>query len=569
MTDLQAQQHKHAFTLNARCPATAITTPTLVRAAWALVAGCMTNSEDVTFGVTMSNHNLATGTAMLPARFKLSRHRTVSEYLCSVQNQVAEMGQHCPPCLQQISGINQGAAHACMFQTLLGVETGEDAALRKNSGLGSGQSQLGNQHPGLAILVQISGSSITATACYNAAMIEPKDLEALLFRLEHVMRQLDQASPAQELARISIISPHDLGRIWEWNREVPPTIKRCLHDMIEERIQSQPDYAAICAWDGDFTYGELGSLATALAVQLISKYGLGSGSVIPICFEKSKWTLVAILAVLKTGNGFILLDSNLPKQRLEAITRQVSPALIVSSPANESLCLQLCSTVVPLSAGNTPVGIAELECAFPTVSPDSIVWMVFTSGSTGTPKGVLISHQNVASALFHQQPGFGIEKSSRVYDFSSYGFDMSHCFVFQALVCGACVCVPNDADRRNDLAASMNGLRANTVFLTPSVSRLISPEQVPMIKSMVIGGEAIRISDVQTWFGKTRLINAYGPSECTPVSVLNVSSSPEDALLIALARIHGSWTLQMTVSCSHQALSANSSLRDLLWVLGI
>uniref|UniRef100_A0A8H7N1B4 Condensation domain-containing protein n=1 Tax=Bionectria ochroleuca TaxID=29856 RepID=A0A8H7N1B4_BIOOC len=182
MTDLQAQQHKHAFTLNARCPATAITTPTLVRAAWALVAGCMTNSEDVTFGVTMSNHNLATGTAMLPARFKLSRHRTVSEYLCSVQSQVAEMGQHCPPCLQQISGINQGAAHACMFQTLLGVETGEDAALRKNSGLGSGQSQLGNQHPGLAILVQISGSSITATACYNAAMIEPKDLEALLFR---------------------------------------------------------------------------------------------------------------------------------------------------------------------------------------------------------------------------------------------------------------------------------------------------------------------------------------------------------------------------------------------------
>ncbi|CAH0057103.1 unnamed protein product [Clonostachys solani] len=519
MTDVSVQQHKHAFTFNPRCPDTAITTPTLVRAAWALVAGCMTNSDDVTFGVTVSSHNLATSPAMLPARIKLSRHQTVSRYLCSVQNQIAEMGQHCPPCLQQISGINPGAAHACMFQTLLGVETGEDAGSRKLSGFGSGQSQPGTQHPGLEIMVQISGSSITTTACYNTAMIELQDLEALLIRLEHVMHQLDQVSHTQELARISIISSHDLGRIWEWNREVPSTIKRCLHEMIEETIQSQPDYPAVCAWDGDFTYRELGSLATALAAQLISKYGLGSGSVIPICFEKSKWTIVAILAVLKTGNGFILLDSNLPEQRLEAITQQVNPALIVSSPSNESLCLQLCSTVVSLSAEINPVDIAELECAFPTVSPDSIVWMVFTSGSTGTPKGVLISHQNVASSLHHQQPGFGIDKSSRVYDFSSYGFDMSHCFAFQALVCGGCVCVPNDADRRNDLAA----------------------KQVPMIKSMVIGGEAIRISDAETWFGKTKLTNAYGPSECTPVSLLNISSSPEDALLIGRGIGQNTW----------------------------
>ncbi len=51
----------------------------------------------------------------------------------------------------------------------------------------------------------------------------------------------------------------------------------------------------------------------------------------PLCFEKSKWTAVAALAVLKAGGAFALLDPSQPVARLRSIIGQTGAKVMMCS----------------------------------------------------------------------------------------------------------------------------------------------------------------------------------------------------------------------------------------------
>ncbi|KJZ72182.1 hypothetical protein HIM_08447 [Hirsutella minnesotensis 3608] len=135
--------------------------------------------------------------------------------------------------------------------------------------------------------------------------------------------------------------------------------------------------------------------------------------------------------------------------------------------------------------------------------PSSILFVIFTSGSTGAPKGVVISNANAASAMHYQAEHMGITAESRVYEFASYSFDVSISDFLVTLTAGGCLCVPSDQDWRTRLEESIVALNANTLDLTPSVANLLSPASVPGIHTILLSGEALRLRDVQRWWGKS------------------------------------------------------------------
>lgn len=131
-----------------------------------------------------------------------------------------------------------------------------------------------------------------------------------------------------------------------------------------------------------------------------------------------------------------------------------------------------------------------------------------------------------------------------MYDFSSYSFDTSLSQTFTALAAGACLCVPREQDRINNLAQSITSLRANVVALTPSVAQLLGPRDTPTVHSVILIGELLHLRDITRWWGQVRILNIYGPYECTPYSVINSHAScPQDATRIGIGAGQVIWVV--------------------------
>ncbi|KAL2679311.1 Nonribosomal peptide synthetase 30 [[Neocosmospora] mangrovei] len=512
------------------------TPSTLIRAAWTLVVGSMTNSDDVVFGVTVSGRSAPVAAidevpgptmATVPFRSRLERNMLVADYLRSVQQQAIDMIPFEQAGLPRIAKLSNDCEHACRFQTLLVVQPEETAdILSEFDDEHGGPERWFNNTYALLLEIQLgdrkANSSGSVKARFDSRIIQANAVKSLLERLVFVIHQLSGTeNMARVLSDIDVVTPVDLDRIWQWNKTVPAAIDRNVHDMILERALSQPDRPAVHAWDGEFTYREFTRLSSTLARRLIDQYEVHPGDIVGLCFEKSKWTSVAILAVLQAGAGFAMLDPFLPETRLKTIVDQVNARVVVSSQKQRDLTLQLgCDQVLHL----TPDVFSKPEGTLVNVGTDLSlpVYIIFTSGSTGIPKGSIISHRSLASSLVHQREGCGFNQSSRVYDFSSYSFDAPLFLAFQTFSAGGCLCVPSDEDRKSRLAESLRGLEANFALIPPSASHLVSPEQIPDLKTLMVGGEASTVKDLERWSSADlMLINAYGPCECTAVSMIN------------------------------------------------
>ncbi|KAL6701464.1 hypothetical protein J3F84DRAFT_399195 [Trichoderma pleuroticola] len=341
----------------------------------------------------------------------------------------------------------------------------------------------------------------------------------------------------------------DLNTIWTWNATVPAVVERCVHDIFLELAHEQPESPAICAWDGELTYGHLDELSTRLA-RYLTEVGIGPGTIVPLCFEKSMWMPVAMLGVMKAGGASVALDSSQPVERLLGIVQQVGSQVMLTSSLNYELASKLTkSTPIIVDRESltshqfkTTVGKDDsIRPASVPTKPSDLLYVVFTSGSTGTPKGAMISHSNFSSAARYQQPFLHLHQNSRIYDFASYSFDVSWANFLNAITSGGCLCIPSEHDRHNRIEDSMRELRANYVEATPSVAELLNPESLPKLDVLVLGGELLVQEHLSCIHAPGNVINTYGPAECTITST-GVKVMPGDPDIKSIGRGLGTTT---------------------------
>ena len=97
------------------------------------------------------------------------------------------------------------------------------------------------------------------------------------------------------------------------------------------------------------------------------------------------------------------------------------------------------------------------------VTPTNVAYAIFTSGTSGKPKGAIIEHRAICSSAMAHTKGIGMDATSRVLQFASYAFDACIMEILSALIVGACVCIPSEQGRTDDLAGEVRRLQATTL----------------------------------------------------------------------------------------------------------
>ena len=329
-------------------------------------------------------------------------------------------------------------------------------------------------------------------------------------------------SPQTRLADLDYLSDRTLRRIEAFNengyQEEP--VQRCVQDVIYKQVQLHPEKEAVCAWDGALTYRELWRHVQYMAQGLVAE-GVGPETVVPLCFEKSVWTAVAMLAVMEAGAAFCPLDATQPESRLQQLVSRLGAEVLLCSRSHVQKLSSICNKIVPVDGDS----FSDLSQAITTkrqerAQPSDVAYVLWTSGSTGEPKGVVIEHRAYCSSAPVQASAYGMKSDYRMFQYSSYVFDASIQEILTTLMIGGTVCVPDEHSRMNDLAGVMNRLRVNWAVLTPSVVTFLTPAMVPGLKTLLLCGEVMSQENIATW-SSISLMNGYGPAECSVAATAN------------------------------------------------
>ncbi|QWQ39670.1 amino acid adenylation domain-containing protein [Streptomyces sp. YPW6] len=307
-----------------------------------------------------------------------------------------------------------------------------------------------------------------------------------------------------------------------------------------ERFRATPDAVAVDTGAATLTYGELDRASQALAGSLLA-HGVTPGSLVGLLTEPGADTVVAVVAALRAGAGWVPLDAGHPTARLaDQLTRSGARTVLchtATRAAGEALgdvTLVPVDVPPPLSRNSVRYpGEAAGPGAVAHTDADGIAYVIFTSGSTGRPKAVPITHRSMENYLGWAIDTFGYDAHDRLAQTASPCFDASVRQLLAPLLVGATV-VTVDRDLLRDPDRLLTHVERHRITVWSSVptlweqllsaaeARVSRGEPLPDLSALRwvhVGGEALSPAHVRRWFDLfgdgRRIANLYGPTEAT------------------------------------------------------
>ncbi|KAI8177502.1 Nonribosomal peptide synthase atnA [Colletotrichum sp. SAR 10_76] len=411
--------------------------------------------------------------------------------------------------IQNISRIDANCKAACEFQSMMIIQPEVDMAMDGAPFTAFERPQDLDKFNSHAVMVECSlqETSVHVNFNYDTEYLDHSQASRLVDYFDTALGFLVASQTTRLETFFAQPSAEDIKQIQAWNQKRPCTTEACIHQLFETQAQIQPNAQAIFSWDGHLSFSELDKKASQLARVLVD-LGVGPESKVVYCFEKSLYTVVSMLAILKAGGAMVPLDPAYPLERKSFIVQNVAAKVVVVSSSQADSFSGLDTPVVTVNQAlfenMDKLHVQAFSSA--EVQPHHAATVLFTSGTNA------------------QSAGMQMFKGSRILQFSAHVFDVSVIEIVNALVLGACICIPSDEDRLNNLAGFVTESQADWAFFTPSFARTLDPGDLPSLKTVCMGGEAMTVDNIETWASRVQLINAYGPCEGSVCTVTRMSN---------------------------------------------
>ncbi|HEX7239937.1 MAG TPA: amino acid adenylation domain-containing protein, partial [Longimicrobiaceae bacterium] len=239
------------------------------------------------------------------------------------------------------------------------------------------------------------------------------------------------------------------------------------------------------------------------------------------CAHRSVEQVVGMLAVHKAGGVYLPLDPSYPAERLAFMLADAAAPVLLTREALLERLPEHAARVVCLDRDAAEVARGSSHAPEVRVSPEELFYVTYTSGTTGLPKGTEVPHRAVAG-FFWDVDHLRYDARQVLLQHSSPSWDASLMEYWPALLRGGrCVLYPGASPEPVVMAGEVRAHGVTTLWLTSAFFNLVvdaHPEVLEGVEQVVTGGEALSAAHVRRAlerFPRLRLINGYGPSECT------------------------------------------------------
>ncbi|KAL6903105.1 amino acid adenylation [Trichoderma evansii] len=504
------------------CMARGITAAMLLQAVWAVVLRGYSLMDDVCFGYLASGRDVPMAGItkligplinLLICRVRFDQLETFEDLLFDLRDQLRHAMDNQYSSLAEIQHTI-APGHRQLFNTLVSMLYSEPEQPVSENELDA--DIIDDRAPteyAVTLIIQAKASQLNVSLNYFTSIMSDERAVSLAASFIKILNKI-LVDPTSLISEVPVISDLDMNRICADQSQLV-AVESCAHWEIDKQIQLLPEEPAIVSWDRNLTYAELGDYARRLAMKL-QELGVGPEVLVPLCFPKSTFAVVAMVAIAMAGGGFVPLDPSAPRLRLKSILQDTKATLAIVAPSCEEILRDMGVEIYAVDEPTISALPAPVTALTSLARPRDVAFAIFTSGSTGEPKGMIHQHNGICStAASYGGTALHIGPGTRVFQFSAYTFDIGILDVLVTLMRGGCICIPSEYMRVNDLIGAFNTTGANWAFLTPSVADLLSPAEVPYLKTLALGGEAIPTNLAKKWKDAVELHGVYGPAEAS------------------------------------------------------
>ncbi|MEN8218891.1 MAG: amino acid adenylation domain-containing protein, partial [Pseudomonadota bacterium] len=328
----------------------------------------------------------------------------------------------------------------------------------------------------------------------------------------------------------------------QFQGKIIPSQRSVLHikrPFYNQQVAKTQDAIAVVFEKQQLTYRALNTKANQLA-HYLQTLGVKPEVLVGICVERSIEMVIGLLGILKAGGAYLPLDPAYPAERLAfMLSDSQVPVLLTQKNLKERLpttqaqliCLDVeAKTLSPFFSEN-PVR---------SVSPDNLAYVIYTSGSTGQPKGVAVYHRGLTNLVLWFVTDFNLTATDSALVISSEGFDLTQKKFFAPLIIGGQLhllpaSIHYDPSQITQIIAAQ---KITWLNCTPSAFYpLIEPseentfQKLASLRYIFLGGEPISLTRLWPWLQSTacqaKVVNTYGPTECTDVCAAYLLEQPE------------------------------------------
>ncbi|RED37367.1 amino acid adenylation domain-containing protein [Paenibacillus sp. VMFN-D1] len=301
-------------------------------------------------------------------------------------------------------------------------------------------------------------------------------------------------------------------------------------EYLEHTVRRVPDKIAYANDEFGLTFQEVYGQSRAIGT-FLHKYNLQKQPII-VFINRSPKAIAAYYGVIYSGNFYVPLDDEMPRNRIETIIRKINPSAIICDESTMEIAnaidfqgnVHLYDDLIQGPVDDEALTRIRLS----TLDTDPL-YVVFTSGSTGVPKGIIANHRSVIDYIENLSDVLSLNEDTIFGNQTPLYLDACFKELFPTLKFGATTyIIPKSLFMFPlKLVEFLNKYRINTVCWVVSAFTMISSFKVldklvpQFLHTVVFGSEVFPMKQFNLWrraLPNAKFVNLYGPTEATGMS---------------------------------------------------
>jgi iturin family lipopeptide synthetase A len=383
----------------------------------------------------------------------------------------------------------------------------------------------------ISLMMMEAGEGFFGKIQYSTHLFRRNTVQRFVGYFLNIVGEVVKA-PGEKIGAIEWLPREEKRQILEdFNRTAADFPCLTIHQLFDRQAARSPDRIAVVDGGTALSYRAFAGRAERLA-RLLRQKGVGPNVIAAIAAPRSMAVIVAMMAVLKAGGAYLIIDPLYPAERTRYMLADSAAAVLLTADAvKERLPKEVLRQRQTIRLDDYDTGDCRAEELNPAHvnRPGDLVHVIYTSGSTGGPKGVMIEHRSLVNFVFHLHGDIYVHFGARLKlaVAASFAFAGSAKQIFPSLLFGHTLAIVPEA-ARFDGRLLLDFFDRHAVDIsdgTPAHIKLMiqaflsRPVKRSPLKHMNISADTLSKQLVEAFLDTLEapqpvIYNMYGPTEC-------------------------------------------------------